>query len=462
MAEAIKNQTQLMQAALQGTGNEQGEMTTVDASNTTFHRGPLSAVGSGVINYQTKHGRKHHEIATSSLMDKEKFDVEPDKFTTFMHKLAAKAKDLGFMSTDGLAMVPENINDPNSGKLNIFEDYGACSYDQIKAYETSFLANQERRSQDSKVLFDLLMNSISTSGLARIAIWKEQYILGINGQEYESGGCLLKVIVRESYLDSNATVSSIRLELSSLDKYVEKNGSDIVEFNAHVRRLLDGLHARKAQTLDLLVNLFKGYKACKDAKFLDYVTQIENSHEDGTAEITPTSLMNRASNYYKKRMIAVNASEIWEGQDPTNEKIQMMEAQLEKLKASKKKVAFDKDDKKPKASPHGKPSWLTKDTPPADPKQTKTWKDKTWHWCHRSSGGKCDGKWRLHKPDECKGLTYHKDLGEKRTKKAKGKSSKSKKERMDAAKKIIAAQELLMQNLQEEEDSDSEATSDDE
>jgi hypothetical protein len=216
------------------------------------------------------------------------------------------------------------------------------------------------------------------------------------------------------------------------------------------------LLARKAQTMDLLVNLFKGYKACKDAKFLAYITQMEDSHEDGTAEITANTLMTRASNYYKKRMIAANASGSWEGQDPVDEKFQMMEAQIEKLKSLKKKVTFTGNDKKPKASREPKPSWLVNNVAPSDPKQTKTWNNKTWYWCHKDSGGKCSGKWRLHKPDDCQGKEYL-AAGDKRPKKAKGKSSKSKKERMDAARKIIAAQELLMQSIQEEEESDSDS-----
>jgi hypothetical protein len=137
---AIQNQTQLMQAnlqAIQALANPTAAGTTTPGTTNTgptiFHRGPLSAVGVGVIDYQTKHGHKHHEIATSSLMDKNKFDVEPEKFTTFMHKLAARAKDLGFMGKDGLAMIPENLNNANSNKVNIFEGYGACSYEQIKA-----------------------------------------------------------------------------------------------------------------------------------------------------------------------------------------------------------------------------------------------------------------------------------------------------------------------------------------
>jgi hypothetical protein len=105
-------------------------------------------------------------------------------------------------------------------------------------------------------------------------------------------------------------------------------------------------------------------------------------------------------------MIAVNASETWEGQDPVDEKIQMMEAQIEKLEASKKKVSFSGNDKKPNAAMEPRPSWLINNVAHNDPKQSKTWNKKTWYWCHKDSGGKCSGKWRLDKLDNCQGKEY--------------------------------------------------------
>ena len=52
----------------------------------TFHQAPFSAMGSGVIDYLTKEGRKFHEKATMPILPKdEKFDAEPNRFSIFMH-----------------------------------------------------------------------------------------------------------------------------------------------------------------------------------------------------------------------------------------------------------------------------------------------------------------------------------------------------------------------------------------
>ena len=60
-----------------------------------------------------------------------------------------------------------------------------------------------------------------------------------------------------------------------------------------------------------------------------------------------------------------------------------------------------------------KPDWLEKNEKPDPIDEERTWKTKTFHYCCEETGGKCDGKWRVHKPSECKGLSFLKDKAEK-------------------------------------------------
>ena len=55
------------------------------------------------------------------------------------------------------------------------------------------------------------MDSLSSVGYNRVAFWKAQYKLEIEGREYEVGLCLLKIVVQESDLDSKAIVSAAQL-----------------------------------------------------------------------------------------------------------------------------------------------------------------------------------------------------------------------------------------------------------
>ena len=96
-----------------------------------------------------------------------------------------------------------------------------ATMERIRAWEETFIAQNKGangcHAQDTKLLFYILMNTLSTQTVERVTIWKEQWIIKVGGVQYESGEGLLKVIIRESYLDSNATVSPICLQLSSLD-----------------------------------------------------------------------------------------------------------------------------------------------------------------------------------------------------------------------------------------------------
>jgi hypothetical protein len=111
------------------------------------------------------------------------------------------------------------------------------------------------------------MNSISKEGKNKMLIWRQQYTV----DDFSSGNLLLKIIIRESHLDTNATTSSIRTKMSNLDSYSMTIGSDITKFNGYVRLFIDSLAARGETSNDLLTNLFKGYEAATDKTFVDYI-----------------------------------------------------------------------------------------------------------------------------------------------------------------------------------------------
>ena len=113
------------------------------------------------------------------------------------------------------------------------------------------------------------MNSLTQAGKDKVRLWSDQFIL--NGRE--TGILLLKIITRESHLDTNATTNSIRTQLSNLDEFISTIGCDIIKFNEHVKHLLEQLNARGGETHDLLTNLFKAYVSIKDARFMDYVNK---------------------------------------------------------------------------------------------------------------------------------------------------------------------------------------------
>jgi hypothetical protein len=184
--------------------------------------------------------------------------------------------------------------DPNLDTNNLIDNYERISLAEIRAFEEQYINNPIRPAQDNWMMYQSLMNSISKEGKDKITIWKNQYTIG----QRTSGNLLLKIIVQESHLDTNATTASIRKKLSSLDVYILTINSDITKFNVHVSLLIDSLAARGETTQDLLTNLFKGYQAATDKTFVEYIGRKLERYEEGEM-VTPDALVEQADNKFK-------------------------------------------------------------------------------------------------------------------------------------------------------------------
>ena len=148
------------------------------------------------------------------------------------------------------------------------------------------------------MLYQCLIGLLLKVGKKKLMVWEDQYkVKGI-----PSGNLLLTVIIRESHLDSNATTTSIRDQLSSLDRFITTVECNITQFNARVKGLLEGLVLRGQITHDLLSNLFKGYAAVSNNTFVKYIKQKQEEYKDGT-ELSPITLMSLADRKYKTLLV---------------------------------------------------------------------------------------------------------------------------------------------------------------
>jgi hypothetical protein len=168
-------------------------------------------------------------------------------------------------------MVPKDIANP-TGDVEILLDNCCCSIhlSKIQAFEEQHLHLEIRPAQDRCMVWKCLMNSISVAGKNKITVWKDQ----CNVQNKASGNLLLKIVIRESHLDTNATASHIRGArlASSLDICVLTIGCDITKFNGCVKIIMDFLAARGETSHDLLEFLFKGCRtAVPNQDFNDHI-----------------------------------------------------------------------------------------------------------------------------------------------------------------------------------------------
>ena len=362
----------------------------------------------GVLDLRTKSGIKIYETATAPLPG-EPFNCKPDGLPLFLQNVKHRARRQGWQGFAGILEIPRDlavgIEVPDTD--NLLDHYGEITIERIRGYEESYIHLAVRAAQDSAWMFDALMASLSTEGKQKVMIWDTQYMVG----EYQSGNLLLKVIIRESHLDTNATTVTIRRQLSSLDTYIVTIGSDIIKFNGYVKLLISSLTARGETSSDILTNLFKGYEAASDKNFVDYIARKKEQYEEdmgATPPFTIDSLMELAANKFKNLQLAGK----WNAPSEQEETILALNSQLQKLKREKKKFNRDgripRKPKKDEQKASDKPNWLKYNAEPKEGELNKprVWKDKKWYYCHEKTGGKCDGKYRLHKPSECKGSSY--------------------------------------------------------
>ena len=203
-------------------------------------------------------------MATEKLQG-DLYDCKPEGFYQFMKRLKARACLFGWSGNGGILFIAPDASKLNQ-KKDLVEEYVVISNERITEHEVTYINEGNRAAQDNIMLYNCLMNSLSMTGMAKLNMHDSQYILGDSPSE--AGLSLLKVLIRESHLDSNTTSTMIRTKLSNLDDYLDEVNNDIGEFNHYVQIFIDSLSARDETTNNLMTNLFKAYAACSDATFV--------------------------------------------------------------------------------------------------------------------------------------------------------------------------------------------------
>jgi hypothetical protein len=215
---------------------------------------------------------------------------------------------------------------------------------------------------------------------------------------------LLKLIIRESSLDSNASSTIIRTNLSKSDEYMPVIKK---KFNTYVDTQIHALTARGETTSDLLVHLFAAYKQALDASFCKLAADEEICHERGETT-TPRELMT----FMLKRWEVLADKGQWDAPSQEEERLMVMQTELENLKMEKSQVgkmvrAVKKMGKATKSCNYAPdPDWLVKNIKRTPADKVAHHKRSPWYWCSPETGGKCEGCWHKHKPKECKGTAW--------------------------------------------------------
>ena len=354
-----------------------------------------------VLDYSDQSAAKLFKAGTEALSIK--FDCKPDNLQLFLDQ--ARDRSIVFDWLNILSI-------PSQGDValskDLIESYGEISYQEVCNHALTYMHEDTREAQDSFMMYHCLMNSLTDEAQKQVRTRGNVLPFMFGGKG--SGPVLLKVIIMVSHVDTRATITSVRTKLSNLDHAMREQDSDIEHFNDYVIGLVSKLHARGEQTQDLLVNLFKGYKACKDAEFVEYIKKKEDLYEEG-GQVDYQQLMDWAINKFKTR----KESEQWCQRTTEEETIIALQAQVNTLMSQKKpyptgrpygdgKKNFKqgnykkgKGKGKPRVDNH--PTWMS--LPPKNgEKHYKTVEGKDYHWCPNHN------RWTRHTASECKGIGF--------------------------------------------------------
>ena len=415
---------------------QQGEQ---GGANIRFAHTPATATDD-IIDYSTKEGKSIWKSATEPL-SAEKFDCTPDGLRYFLKRLQQRSWECGWENS--ILSIPVDPSEPLGDTVELIANYGTVTMEQLRENARTYVTTQTRVAQDSTQLYTCLMNSLSSVGWSKVTLQEDEYT--IRGMKV--GVLLLKVIIRVSAIDTNATVMSIRSQLANIDNYIATVNFDITKTNERVSALLEALSTRGETTHDMLSNLFRAYRTVKDKQFLRYIEQKESDYEEGTLELTPTKLMLMAENKFK----TLKEKSQWQAPSEEEEKIVALEAEVKALRNQTKpkrdnkggnKGYNDYNKGKPKSNVKSKGGdkefgWKSKAPKEGEPR-TKTVGDTKWHFCEKHK------RWTLHTTEECKGHELKKgEHGDKGPSKP-------------TNPKLVRAQEATLRFAERDEESDNE------
>ena len=150
-----------------------------------------------------------------------------------------------------------------------------------------------------------------------------------DGTQICNGPMFLKVIIRNTTVNTRSTVYHLKENFNHLDTKMLEVTYDIEPFNIYVTSQIEQLAAR-GETPDFLINLFTVYMAVPDKKFIEYIEKQKDKFDEGE-DVTVKKLMQVALTKFKDR----KRSDTWQAPTPQDEGIMALSAEIVELKKGK-------------------------------------------------------------------------------------------------------------------------------
>jgi hypothetical protein len=317
------------------------------------------------------------------------------KLKVFLARLQVKAEKFNWKSQGMLTCGAHNSN--------LLTQYGEITMNEVKTAAELYQPLLDRQCQNSTMMFQCIMDSITPEVFAKVSTSPERYRITIPAAPAQGnqparpaeivndGPFFLKAIIDNNYAYTATNVVLARRNLANLRDHIKIIPEfNIITFHLYAKEQLQELEAANETTNDLLVNLFSAYREVTDRQFRGYVQPIQDRHYDGkeTQNANGLTLMTTIENYYKGMV----KDGVWMKPDPDHETVIALKAQLFSQQKEEGKKMGKRDGKKDD-------KWKT--TPPKKGESGKkvvtiNGKKVTYYWCPHH------GRYMIHKPQDCK------------------------------------------------------------
>lgn len=284
---------------------------------------PAMANNRATIDYSTKEGQNIFKTNVACLYsDKSNcFSAKPEGLQGFLNHLNFRSKEADWSA---LFNIPIDFNQADGDEVSILTNYGQFTHEYLEQYITDrHLLLNDRWQQDNFQCQTCIFASLSEEALNRINLCSDEFTISNQVQSL----LLIKVIIRESRVETPHRTRIIRQNLSTLDVTFQKFGYDVDKLNTYVLGQLADLAAMGERTQDVLANLFKAYLTAPDEAFSAYIIHKQSLADEGE-EINHGHLMILAGNKYKGLVEAGT----WNAPNKDQVKLLALEAKLDQMK----------------------------------------------------------------------------------------------------------------------------------
>jgi hypothetical protein len=165
------------------------------------------------------------------------------------------------------------LNVPKDGTTKKpIQQYGlidlADIWDQAIIYEKAMGREAQNASQMYNSLYP---SSTDEAKLMVLSNYADYSISTAEGMQICNGPCFLKVIIRNTTVDTRSTVLHIHENLNNLKAKMLEISYNIEAFNQYVTDQVKQFAARGEASSDLLINLLAAFLAVPDKKFAAYI-----------------------------------------------------------------------------------------------------------------------------------------------------------------------------------------------